>query len=213
MWAEEKAALAVGAVAIVALLFLSEPQARETPRPPVPPSKPPGDDATDDETALARMLASETSKRLAWAVIGWMALYTARTHGNSVFERLTNNKGYGPRVKEGVERYASTASKPTDESRAAARALLSGQLSPSARIRAFGHSSWVELLSGDENEAAALLRRQGGKSNWGGVWARLRGTQWYLLNRSAPIVDWKPGEARAALAKVPAIDPTDRAFS
>ena len=159
------------------------------------------------------MFVSETSKKSVWPVIGWMALYTARTHGKSVYDRLTAGKGYGPRVKDGVERYASTAREPSAESRAAARALLRGELLPSARIRAFGHSSWVELLTSQESEAAALLRKQEGKAKWGGVWARLRGTSWYLLNPSAPPIKWEAGAARDALAKVPVFDSTDPAVS
>ncbi len=215
MRSEEKAAIAVGAFALMALLLLSEPPARAESRPeklpvtPPPTTPPPSGESTDDETALARMLRSETGIKSVWPVIGWMTIYTARSQGKTVYDRLTDRKGYGPRVKDGVSRYASTAREPSAESRAAARALLRGELLPSARIRAFGHSSWVEILTSQESEAESLLRKQEGKAKWGGVWARLRGTNWYLLNPSAPPVKWAPGAARAALAKVPVLDSTD----
>lgn len=224
MRGEEKAAIAVGAFALMAFLLLSEPPARAetppdkrpvTPPPTSPPAKspPPSGDPTDDETALARMLRSETSTKSVWPVIGWMALYTARSRGISVYERLTSGSGYGPRIKNGVKRYADTSQAPNRESLSAARAILSGELLASARIRAFGHSSWVELLTTQESEAESLLRKQEGKDKWGGVWARLRGTSWYLLNPSAPPVKWTAGAARAALSKVPIVDPTDSLVS
>lgn len=219
MRSEEKAAIAVGAFALMAFLLLSEPPARAETRPeklpvtPPPTSPPQSGDSTDDETALARMLRSETKHKSAWPVIGWMVLYTARTQKKSVYDRLTDGQGYGPRIKNGVRRYATTELEPSAESRAAARALLRGELLPSARIRAFGHSSWVELLTSQESEADDLLRKQEGKAKWGGVWARLRGTNWYLLNPSAPPVKWAPGAARAALAKVPVLDSTDSLVS
>lgn len=209
----DKAAAAVGALTLLAFLLLAEPPASASPPPKKPdPVPPPSDDNTpDDETALARMLRSETSKKSVWPVIGWMTITTARSRGQSVYDRLTSGKGYGQRVKDGVDRYASTAQAPTSESRAAARALLRGDLVPSAKIRAFGHSSWVEILTTQEAESESLLRKQEGSKKWGGVFARLRGTNWYLLNPAAPPIKWERGAARAALAAVPVYDPTDGA--
>lgn len=209
----DKAAAAVGALTLLAFLFLAEPPASAAPPPKKPdPVPPPSDDNTpDDETALARMLRSETGRKSVWPVIGWMALTTARSRGQSVYDRLTSGKGYGPRVKDGVARYASTAQPPSPESRAAARALLRGDLVPSAKIRAFGHSSWVEILTTQEAEAESLLRKQEGSAKWGGVFCRLRGTNWFLLNPAAPPIKWERGAARAALASVPVYDPTDGA--
>lgn len=221
----DKAAAAVGALTILAFLLLAEPPANASPPPPKkpdptppppkkpdptpPPPNPPQDG--DDVIALARMLRSETSQRSVWPVIGWMALTTARRRGLSVYERLTAGKGYGRRVKDGVARYASTAQSPSEQSLTAARAILRGDLVPSAKIRAFGHSSWVEILTQREEEAEALLRKQEGSAKWGGVFARIRGTNWYLLNPAAPPIKWERGAARAALAQVPVYDPTDGA--
>lgn len=223
---DDKIALVVGAGLLIALLAtLSEPPEPaapasgpptppKPPRPSVPPTTKPapsGADDTDDETALARMLVSETSHRPVWPVIGWMLLRTARSRGESLYQRLTAGQGYGPRRKNGIERYAATTKPPTTESRLAAKRILTGELLPSAAIRAKGHSSWVELLTDSEQEAAELLRKQGAPKSWGGVWGRLRGTRWYLLNPRAAPIDAAPGAARAALAKVAVIDPIDPA--
>lgn len=215
MRADTKAVATVGALTLLAFLLLAEPPANASPPPPKkpdptpPPPNPPQDG--DDVIALARMLISETSYRSVWPVIGWMTLYTARSRGQSVYERLTAGKGYGPRVKDGVRRYADTSQMPTKQSLTAARAILRGELVPSAKIRAFGHSSWVELRTQKEEEADALLQKQEGSTKWGGVFARLRGTNWYLLNPAAPPIKWERGAARAALASVPVYDPTDGA--
>lgn len=218
---DEKIALAVGAGLFFALLAtLSEPPeparpASGPPSPPKPPKpnpptpKPVLSEATDDETALARMLASETDKTTVWPVLGWLLIQTARSRNESLYERLTAGQGYGPRQKNGIDRYASTAKQANGAARSAAKRILAGELLPSAAIRAKGHSSWVELQYGTEAEAEDLLRKQAKPKAWGGVWARLRGSSWYLLSPRVQLISWAPGAARAALAKVPIINPTD----
>jgi len=225
---ERSALIVVGGLMAFTLLLLNEPPRPDTPTSPKPPPKPdpkptpaplpPGDTDTDDETALARMLTSETSQQQAWPVIGWMALQTAKQHNQTVYQRLTAGQGYGPRVHNGVSRYASTAKPPTTTARQVARLLLAGELQPAAVIRALGHSAWVEELPDarkqyTEATAATVLRVQGKPANFGGLWARIRGTRWYLANPKAPVLTWQPGAARAALAHVPVIDPLDPATS
>lgn len=219
----EKTAIVVG-LAAMAFILLQEPPEnpppslpqpippRPKPEPsPVPPAPPSsrGPNDTDDETALARMLVSETDNRKAWPVIGWMLLQTAKSRNESLYQRLTSGIGYGPRFKDSINRYADTRKAPTEESRNAARRLIAGELLPSAAIRAFGHSSWVEILTETEKEADDLLRKQGKPKSWGGIWARIRGTRWYLLNPKAPVVAWRAGAAREALAAVPVLSATD----
>lgn len=173
------------------------------------PRKDGGPDQTDDTTALARMLASETTDDGARVVIGWMAIQTARNRKQSVFDRLTAGKGYGPQQKDGVVRYASTAKTPTPRTRELASQLLADKVVPSERIRARGHSAWVEDLARTEQSADALLRKQAKPADFGGIWARIRGTRWYLYNPKSAIVRWEPGSAQAALRSVPEISPTD----
>jgi len=166
-------------------------------------------DATDDVTALARMLASETADRGARVVIGWMTIQTARRRNLSLYERLTSGKGYGPQVKDGVVRYASTAKPPTPQTMALAAQLISGAVKPSEKIRSQGQSAWVEDLAQTESSADDLLRKQTKPADFGGIWARLRGTHWYLYSPKAATVRWEPGSARLALSAVPVLDPLD----
>ncbi len=205
---EAKIGLVVGLGALVGLaLALSEPpepgRLAPAPKPPKPPQPPqPDPNGQDDETALARMLVSETDKVQAWPVIGWMAIQTARNRKQTLFERLTAGQGYGPRVKGGVERYADTRAAPTQAARTVARQLLSGELVPAKQLRDLGHSSWIELLKGTEQEAEQLLRKQTSPKNWGGVFARVAGTDWYLLNPKVKPLKWTKGGALKALRAV-----------
>ncbi len=183
----------------------------DPPKPTVPLALSP--DAQDDETALARMLQSETSDKSARVVIGWYAIQTALRTKKNLFDRLTAGAGYGPRKKDGVSRYASTAKPPTAAARELARQLLAKEIQPSSTIRAFGQSSWVEELPNDQKQyteatAAAVLRHQGKPIDFGGIWGRIKGTRWYLISSKAPIVAAKP-TARAALTAVPDIEPLD----
>ena len=223
MRAEEKSLLLLGAGLLAFAVFaLNEPPpprpadkpterkpTATTPPPSSPPPKPPGPDDTDDETALARMLASETESYGARVVIGWMLIRTARTRRQSLYQRLTDGKGYGPRKLGGVSRYAASDKPPTAETRLLARRILSGELQPSAKIRALGHSPWVEDLTRTERSAAELLRNQTAPANFGGIWARLRGTRWFLYSAQKPPLSWQAGKAQEALDQVQAIDAID----
>ena len=212
---DAKIGLAIGLGAFVGLaLALTEPpepgKLAPSPKPPTPPApKPPDPNGQDDETALARMLVSETADQKAWPVLGWQLVTTARNRGISLFDRLTAGQGYGPRVKNGVERYADTRAKPTKAAREVARRILSGELLPARAIRELGHSSWVELQFGTESEAEQLLRKQGSPKKWGGVFARIAGTKWYLMNPKRQPIAWKRGSALAALQAVPELSPVD----
>lgn len=217
MKAGERNAIIVGAGLLAFLVFtLAEPPAEAAlpaklpPPDPPNPKTPPSDDSPDDETALARMLASETENYGARVVVGWITLQSAKRRKVSLYERLTDGQGYGPRVKNGVRRYASTEKPPNREARQLAKRLLTGDIEPSAKIRALGISAWVEDLRGTEASATELLRNQTGSVNFGGIWARLRGSRWYLYHASKPALSWKAGQAQKALAAVEAIDALDR---
>lgn len=211
-----------------------------TPRRPAP--APPGDDpralARDDETALARMLASETGDPNARVVVGWIALQFARRRKVSLFKLLTADSGeYGPQKLAGVIRYAATTKSPTAETRKLAQELLAGELQPSEAIRAHGLSPWVEWLParlssdekkglGPEAQQVLLAQREdqnavnvlkfqkplpGNKGNFGGIWGRIAGTRWFLFDRRAPIIEYesrKGGPARA-LSSVPKVEALD----
>lgn len=184
------------------------------------------DDATDDETALARMLASEVSDRsrnarAARIVIGWLTMVRARRRKNpSIYALVTSGRGYGPQWDH---RYASTAEKPTAETRSIARLLLSGAVQPSAAIRKHRAGSWVERGQGVSDEA--LLLKQGktyvspkdGKTKTGfdeGIYARLEGTRWVLYSHDTPPLSLAPfSTATARLDAVPAVPAVDVALS
>lgn len=222
MRTDTKIALVVGLGVLGGLaLALTEPPEPGRPYPPKPsppsgtppPSGPNPPDAEDDETALARMLQSETSDEGARVVIGWLAIQTAQRRNQTLFVRLTSGAGYGPRVKDGVSRYASTARPPTAASRALANKLLSGAVLPSANIRSRQISAWVEEESDEkrqftEKTAGALLKKQGKPRDFGGIWGRIKGTRWYLFSDKTPPLVGKPN-ARAALDAVPVFSPTD----
>lgn len=202
-------------------LALTEPPEPGRPSPPKP-SSPPGappvggpipPDAEDDETALARMLQSETSDEGARVVIGWLAIRTAQRRNQSLFVRLTAGAGYGPRIKDGVSRYASTAKPPTAASRALAKKLLSGEVEPAFDIRSRQISAWVEEEWDDkkqftEKTASALLKKQRKPREFGGIWGRIEGTRWYLFSDKTPPITNKP-TARAALDAVPVFSAID----
>lgn len=216
MTRRQRTALVFSGAALVAGLFLlaeppdqDKPKQKPEPTKPPPPSPSPSDDSQDDETALARMLRSEDDDNEdAQAVIGWLTIQTARRRKKSLFQRLTDGKGYGPRVVGGVSRYADTRKPPSQAARKVARRLLSGELLPSAAIRSHPTASWVERHKDDTNEAAAvILRRQ---KDYGRIWGRIAGTRWFLYDESLkPALDWTPKTARAVLAKVPSIPAVD----
>ncbi len=179
------------------------------------------DEPTDDETALARMMHSESDNPDVQVVVGWMAMEAARRRGVSVFQRLTGRSGkYGPQVLEGAVRYASTRKKTTPETRRLAQDLLAGRVLPARAIRRWGLSAWVEKgVSG--YTAQKLLDNQygpegqaGGKTDdgYGGIFARVAGTRWYLYNPRAPLLRYDPDDPsspEAVLATVPDVPAVD----
>lgn len=168
------------------------------------PAMPSGDDAHDDETALARMLASEDPRnRNAQIVIGWLTRERAHRAHMSIYDFVTAGKGYGHQSG----RHANTAERPTKKARELARAILREQVRPSLAIRQHAPGSWVERQQGvSDDEIIALQQR------WHeGIYARIAGTQWVLYSRDtapiqvAPYLDAR--ERLNALPQVPAVDP------
>lgn len=206
----------VGGAALlsVVVLLAEPPDSAPTPQPPPKPPKPvepptENPSATDDVTALARMLASEDDENEhAQIVIGWLTIQTAKRRKQSLYDRLTDGKGYGPRVLDGKSRYAATNRKPTKQTLRTAAALLAGEVLPSADIRAHPSASWVERDKQDsDGTAAAVLRQQ---KRFGRIWGRIAGTRWYLFDESLkPSLAWTATTARKVLATVPSIAATD----
>lgn len=110
---------------------------RSVPAPVAPPSAPTAATQPDperapataqsDETALARMLASDDSQREVKFVRGWIAVELQRARKVSMFQFLTRGLGYGPRSRKSqgqLNVYASTATEPSETDRAIARSLL-----------------------------------------------------------------------------------------
>lgn len=179
-------------------------------------------DAQDDQTALARMLQSESSSFRERVVVGWLTLTRARKLKIPIFQMLTGAPGvYGPQVLGGVTRYAATTEAPSIEARATARDLLAGRLQPSSEIREHGISPWVELLFPKNKDQAVLNKRAeriialqkplGKHGDFGGIWARVAESGWFLYSRSAPIVvdDGRPGSALVELYKLPTVPALD----
>ncbi|MBL8635968.1 MAG: hypothetical protein JNM40_22260 [Myxococcales bacterium] len=197
------------ALAGAGLLLLSEPPDPPPPKPNPTPKPVLADDSYDDETALARMLRSEDDDNTdAQAVIGWLTIQTARRRKQSIYQRITDGRGYGPRVLDGKSRYADTRKPPNERTRKIARKLLNGEILPSEQIRNHPTASWVERARADTNEAAAvILRRQ---KSFGRIWGRIAGTRWYLFDEALkPPLDWTPATARKVLASVPILPATE----
>lgn len=246
----DRAPLAIGAGLGVAVLILLASQASAEPRPrtrkrnlptsppqtktsppatPINPSahprpEPLGTDpeAHDDQTALARMLESETAIFRERVVVGWIAAERAKRLKISVFQELTGRAAvYGRQVVGDEIRYASTRLPPTAESRALARDILAGIVRPSEEIRGRGLSPWVELRYPKRNDpalvesrAAHLLRLQtplGKHGDFGGIWGRVIRSNWFLYSRRAPILKVRAGDgsALAALDSVPLVPALD----
>lgn len=207
---QRSALLFAGAALVAGLLLLAEPpEPEKTPKPiPTPPPAPqpkPSDDSQDDETALARMLQSEDDVNAdAQVVIGWLTIQTAKRRKQNLFRRITDGRGYGPRVIDGKSRYADTRKKPTAATRKIAAKLLSGEILPSEAIRQHPTASWVERERADTNETAArILARQ---KDYGRIWGKIAGTRWFLFDESLkPTLEWTTKTARSVLAKVPSI--------
>ncbi len=151
-----------------------------------------GDDSTDDETALARMLASEDRRSYgARVVIGWMAAQRGKKYG--LYAMLTKGHGYGPQLRGDEAYYASTAQLPRQEDRDLAVAILDKRVQPSQQIRSHGPGGWIERhILGKQTgqpltpaeEDARLMEMQG---RWKqGIYGRVG--SWYLFSSKAPIL-------------------------
>lgn len=151
---------------------------------PAPAPKRAGEDDRSDETALARMLASEDRDRNAKIVIGWLTVQRMRARGVSMFQLLTGGHGYGPQDRRAEGHgvlYASTAKPPSATDRELARGLLSGQIQASEPIRKMPPGAWVERGQGLSDQD--MLRKQ---DDWKeGIYARVDGTNWFLYSRAA----------------------------
>lgn len=170
------------------------------------------DDAEDDETALARMLASEVGENDpnslgARAVIGWITIQVARRRKRPIFDVVTAGHGYGVQKEPGIKRYASTQKPPTAKTRELAKQLLAGELLPSAVIRGKKPGAWVERDQGVSD--ASILRLQNTFDE--GIWARVDGTKWMLYSPAAPKIDIEsPLNPGARLDDVPTVAAIDR---
>ncbi|WP_146140621.1 hypothetical protein [Haliangium sp. UPWRP_2] len=220
------APILVGGLALAALLLLAqsepEPQpVKRKPDPTPPPSPPPqptppnlSPDSQDDETALARVLASEDARnRDMQVVIAWITWQRAKRANKSIYQFVTSGLGYGPNKRaDGTIVNAATTEKPTNRTRELARAVMRGEIFPSSQIRAHRPGSWAErdvLKSLDDD---AIIRKQ---IKWKeGIYGQISGTKWILYSSDTPTITVIPfptaKERLDALPKIPAIDPIAR---
>lgn len=169
-----------------------------SPETPVPATSPDKADNTSDETALARMLASQDRPWHVKVVTAWLTLQKQRTRKHSLFQMLTNGKGYGPqdRKAQGLGMmYASTALPPSPTDRLLARGILSDAILPSADIGRHKPGELIERGQGITD--GKLLHRQVDLSQ--GIYGRIAGTRWYLFSADAPQIVLKPGQNAAAV--------------
>lgn len=150
--------------------------------------------AKDDETALARMLASEDRNGSIKVVIGWITVQKARRASKSLYDVVTSGKGYGPQDRrhlgQGVV-YASTARTPSKRDRELARGLLNGTIQPSAEIRAKKAGGWIERDQGVPDERILAFQ-----DKWNeGIYARVQGSRWVLFSPDAPRLVPQPGQS------------------
>lgn len=186
------------------------------PTAPVQPANPATDkseatpaEATTDDVALGRMLASEDRSPPAKTVIGWISVQRARTRKTTLYQMVTGGHGYGPQDRraqgQGVL-YASTAKVPSAADLELARGLLSGTVQPSATIRAHAPGGWVERGQGTSDEQILKLQDQWGE----GIYARLKGTKWVLYSRDTKPIKTLPNQSASEfldhIAEVPATD-------
>ncbi|HAN93430.1 MAG TPA: hypothetical protein DCQ33_15310 [Nitrospira sp.] len=164
-----------------------------------------------DETALARMLASDDSPREVKFIRGWIAVQRQRSRKVSMFELLTRGLGYGPRNRKPqgqLSVYASTAQEPSETDRAVAHSLLAGTVVPSAAIRMHKPGQLIER--GKELTDAKILRKQADLKE--GIYGRIQGTDWLVLSADAPAIAPKKGQTAAdALDGVPTVPVMDAA--
>lgn len=170
----------------------------------------PAVDATTDDVALGRMLASEDRSTPAKTVIGWITVQRARARKTTLHQMLTGGHGYGPQDRraqgQGVL-YASTAKAPSATDLELARGLLSGAVQPSAAIRAHAPGGWVERGQGTSDEQLIKLQDQWGE----GIYGRIQGTKWFLYSRDTkpikPLANQTASQALDQVVEVSATDP------
>lgn len=195
------------------LLNSSAPSAQEVPpqqatMAPQTAAESPADDLSE-ETALARMLASEERPQSVKTVVGWIAIQKAQARKKTLYQMLTRGLGYGPQDRsqtgQGVV-FASTAKPATLADRTLARGLLDGSIKPSAAIRRHRPGGWAQrgqALSDDK-----IVLQQGERKE--GLYARIAGTRWVLYSPDASVRATRPGETASQLLdrlpEVPAVD-------
>lgn len=167
------------------------------------------DEKLDDETALARMLASEDNNRDGKIVVGWITAQRGKKAGLLRF--ITGGKGYGPQDRrstgDGVM-YASTAKPPKAEDREVARGILDGTIQPSAEIRKHKPGGWIERQMG-VSDAAIVSKQESWKE---GLYAQVAGTKWVLFSSDTKPIALKSGQtATQLLDSLPQVPATDRA--
>lgn len=207
-----------GGLALGLLLWLAQSEEERDPAPakrkpdPEPPPPPPpaiSPDSRDDETALARVLASEDSRRELRIVIAWITWQRAKRSKKSIYDFVTSGLGYGRNERSnGVIVNASTHEKPTAETRQIAREVMAGRLYPSEAIRKHRPGSWVErdVLKSLDDEA--IIKKQ---TKWKeGIYAQILGSKWVLYSSDVPpiqIAPFKSAKQRLdALPRVAAVD-------
>jgi len=140
-----------------------------------------------DVNALARMLESETSNQHAREIIGYIVTQVAKRRGVSIYQLLTQGKGWGPQDRrksgDGIM-YASTRKAAQERTKELAKDIIDGNFGVPAIVRN-NIGAWYEKLPSVTDKM--LIDRQ--KSWKEGIYAKIRGTNWYLYSRNAPYVD------------------------
>lgn len=167
------------------------------------------DESRDDETALARMLASEDRNEPIKIVIGWNTVQKQKANKKTLFDMLTKGLGYGPQDRresnQGIM-YASTAKRPSPADRALARGIISGSLRPSAAIRAHKPGGWVERGQGTSDERLIALQ-----DSWKeGIYAQIANSKWVLYSADQKKVTVPKGTtASKILDSLPVVNAVD----
>jgi len=192
---------------------VAAPPAAPTTQPPPAQAGQKDDNATDSETALARMLASEDSRRAIRVLVGWITIQRAK--GRDLYNYITSGKGYGPQKRDGFSVYAGTSQKPTAETRELAAQLLAGTLQPSAKIRAVKVGGWAQRKQTQGGVKVTDDRLIELQSVWGeGIWAQVaiagKPTGWLLYSKGKPFVKVAAGKSAAqVLDEVPQVEALD----
>lgn len=136
-----------------------------------------------DVNALARMLESETSNQYAREIIGYITVQVAKRRKISIYQLLTNGKGWGPqdrRPNNGIM-YASTRKVAKQQTKELAKDIIDGNFGVPDIVKQ-NIGAWYEKLPNVSE--TDLINRQ---YSWDeGIYAKIKGTNWYLYSRSAP---------------------------